>query len=258
MSISTLMASFLGGGNNSAAPAASAQENNSANSGTIPTSGAPAADGSGPTAFPAVAKEGEKSPLAEYEKLWETAEGDSPAIDPTKELAPAMTLDPAKLQGIAKSIDFSKAVPADIMEKMKSGDSDAILAAMNLVGQAGFSQSLMGTAKLIEKALQTQADNFHQKVMPDLLRKERIGQSLTDPIFENPAVKPMLDMAVKQLSAKNPNASAAEITRQAKDYVRNFAEAVAAGDGKQLVDKVSKEDKSVAAASVDWSDYLTN
>lgn len=201
---------------------------------SIPSDKTKVSDGTGPAAIPAAGK-GEASPLEGYAKLWEHAETDGKPAS----LVPALTADPAKLMAAAKTIDFSKAITPATLEAAAKGDAVALGQAISEAAQAGYAQAASATTKILEAALTKQAETFKNEVMPEILRKHAVNSSLSadNPLFDNPAIAPMLAMAKDQLAIKYPNASAAEITKHAQAMMGGFAEALITSSGRTIVAK---------------------
>jgi len=218
---------------------------------SVPGDHTPTSDGKGPGAFPAAA-EGEKSPLEGYKELWQKADTDAKPVSTTT----TMNVDPQKLLEAAKAVDFSKMIPAELREKIAKGDMEALAQAMNAVGQGAYAQSTAATAKIVEAALNKQADTFMNQVLPDVLKKAQISQGLAseNPLFTNPAVAPMLDMVKTQLTTKFPTASPAEIQQKAQDFLMGFAQEVAGTNGKQITD-IPKQPAS-SRGETDWGKFF--
>lgn len=210
-------------------------------------------DGSGPAAIPKAA-EGEQSPLENYKDLWQKSDNSPAEVS----LVPSLVADPNKLMEAAGRIDFTKALNPELLSKAATGDASALAAVVNQAAQAGFAQSAAATTKIVEAALAQQEKAFHEKVMPDILRKHTINTTLgaENPLFENPAVKPMLDMAIQQFTVKYPTAAPAEIKRMAGEYLKGFAEEMAKASGKSLVDISSQETKNTARQDTDWEKFF--
>lgn len=92
--------------------------------------------------------------------------------------------------------------------------------------------------------------------MPHILRQNEISRSLREDneLFSNPAVAPLLEMTEKQFAIKYPKASAQEVTTKAKEYVREFAEAVVKSSGgtvsKATTDATKKS--GLSRGDTDW------
>lgn len=209
-------------------------------------------DGKAPAAFPKKA-EGEESPLSGYEKLWET----DPNAKPPASSVPKFDIDPQKLMAAAKSIDFSKVIPADVLEKASKGDVTALGQAINFSAQAGYAQSAAATTKIVEQALTQQAKVFKEEIMPAILRQHTVSQTLVDEtLLNNPAVKPMVDAVKQQFSTKYPQASAAEIAKHTTDYFRGFSEDFIKMQGFKVDKTDPKEAVSLAARQEDWGKFF--
>lgn len=199
---------------------------------TVPNKETIQSDGTGPKAIPAAGK-GDESPLAGYEKLWEHAETDGKPIS----LVVPLEADPAKLLAAAKTVDFTKAMNPELLEKASKGDSAALGQLVNEAAQTGYAQSALATTKIVEAALAKQADIFKTSVMPAILRNHNIGNELGDnPLFDNPAVKPLLDGLKNQLSIKYKDATPTQIKQHAEKILTELATAHLTSTGKTITD----------------------
>lgn len=200
-----------------------------------------------------------ESPLKQFEGLWEPNKDASgnPIQTPAPQ-SPVTPLDPAKLQEAVKGLDFTKVVSPDVMQKISAGGQEAtgaFASAMNSVAQAVFSQSAIATNKIVENALEKQAEQFSKR-LPELVRQHAVTENLRqeNPIFANPAVGPIIEGLKSQLATKFPNATSAELTAQAKSYLEaigtSFAPAVKGDSGS------SAGTKKKAAESMDWAAFL--
>lgn len=200
--------------------------------------------------IPAVG-EGDQSPLAGFEKMWETADTDRKPIS----LVPDLNVDPAKLMEQAKKMDFSKLIKAEDVTKALGGDAATFVNIINTVAQAGFAQSTNTTTRIVDAALRDQAKKFNEEVLPAKLKEHNINTGLRadNPLFENPAVAPVLSMVEQQLQIKFPTASASEIKQKAKEYISGLGSAIVIGDGKLVTEK--PEPSKTARVETDFSTW---
>jgi hypothetical protein len=197
----------------------------------------------------AVPQEQNKSPLAEFDKLWEPVKPAEGAIqdEPIK-----FNIDANRVRASAKQVDFTKTITPALLEKVNAGGEGALqamLQVMNEMGQTIFAESMMAGTKVLENGLEAS----HQRVsrtLPDTIRKQNVGSALREnnPLFTNPATAPMLSALESQLQAKFPTASAAEITEHARNYLVNFA-----NEAKKLDPATQAQTKFAAGREEDWS-----
>lgn len=194
---------------------------------------------------------GDKSPLANYDKLWEADASIKPVAHSV-----AMTFDKGKVSAAVQHIDYMKELPAELIAKATSGDTAAMMEVINRTGQTALTNATQVTTDIVNQALDRQAEHYRTTVIPDVLRGNAVRTAIRadNPIFEHPAVKPMLSMAENQLIAKHPQATPAEITAMAKDMTSEFAQAIADSQGKVMIDKpvVKESDKPF-----NWESWAT-
>jgi len=186
------------------------------------------------------------SPLAEFSKLWEDdpkKEGDTPPEPPA-------TLKAEDVQKIVAKTDFSQAITPEMLVAITAGGEDAAKAfatAMNAVAQQVMVQSTMVNNKLTEQAVE-KALTAHKATLPDMLRSGLVSDHAknSNPLFANPAIKPVIEATQSQLLAKFPNATPAEIT----DMTQRFVIAM----GQEFAPKDVVNDN--AFGETDWDKFM--
>lgn len=162
------------------------------------------------------------SPIDQYAELWHTEPvkpGDEPKLPPT--------LDAAKLQEKVASIDFSSVLTPEMVTAVTAGGegaTEAFVKALNSVAQNVMVQSTLVNNKLIEQAVErTKAETLAS--IPNLIKSQNLANNLSEnnPLFDNPAIKPMIELATKQFEIKFPTATAPELTKMAQNYVLEMA-----------------------------------
>lgn len=201
---------------------------------------------------------GEASPLAGYEKLWETSKDDP--VDPR--LTPDLSYDPKKLLEGAKKVDFTKAINPAHMTKLQEGfDPAAMSSAIGEATQAALAYAQGSTLSIVQAALEKQEKKFHEEVLPAALKKHQASTSIAadNPIFENPAVSALLEPLKNQLVLKYPKASPEEITKHAKEYLSGMAAEIVKSSG----GTISTAEAIAAAAKsspqreeTNWDDWI--
>lgn len=222
-------------------PSAAVQQPNAAhvqqqvplNQGNIPAAPTTVADPNNPTspvADPNTVKAEAKddTPLAQFQDLWKDVPN-----DPNKPNTPAQ---PAELtaetvQKIVENVNFSQQVTPETLAAIAGGGEDAAAAftnAMNEVARQVMVQSTLVNNKLTERAVE-QAVKSHTENLPALLRSQAASDHLvtSNPLFSNPAVKPVIEATQSKLLAKFPNATHAELTEMTQNYIIAMGEAFA-------------------------------
>lgn len=188
----------------------------------------------------------DNSPLAEFSNLWETNPNQDPQATPTQELTPE-----AVQQAVSKA-DFTSVITQDNLAAIAAGGEEAqqaFASSLNAVAKQVLTQSTLVNNKLTEKAVQTAISAAEARI-PELLRGQAASDHLktANPLFSNPAVKPVIEATQTQLLQKFPNATAAELTKMTNDYILAMGEAFAP---KQAVNDAS------GAGTTDWEAFLT-
>ena len=201
-----------------------------------------------PTGTPTVAPVAEPvddSPLAAFNTLWDT--------DPNKAepAAPVQSLDPTKLKETIAKSDFSSVISQENLAAIQAGGDEAtgaLTSSMNEVAQLVMNQSLLASNKMIEQAVD-QVNSAWEAKLPELLRKQSLNDNLVsaDPLFKNPAIKPIMEATQQQLASKYPDATVAELQTMTQDYIKAMGEAFSP---KPVTPANSAE------ASTDWDKFM--
>lgn len=169
------------------------------------------------TPTPAAPTEPE-SPLDPFKDLWETApikEGEAPAA-PQELTAEA-------LQKTMANANFTSGITPETLTTIQAGGEEATAAfskAMNEVARQVMVQSTLVGNKLTAKAVEDYK-KVSEAAIPDLVRKQVVSNHLNEsnPVFQNPAIKPFIEAAQAQLLAKHPTATPAELTNLTSDLM---------------------------------------
>jgi hypothetical protein len=183
---------------------------------TAPQPATPVTPGNLPTAAPTV--EEPKSPFADFADLWKN---DTNAANPNA--GSIFNVDAAKLQEAASKVDFTKVVTPEMMQGIQAGGEEATQAfiqAMNKMSQQVYAQSAAASIGLVEQATKKAREQFVSEI-PDLLKKQQVNSNLRDenPVFNDPAVAPLMQALESQLVVKFPNATSTELKEMAKNYI---------------------------------------
>ncbi len=214
---------------------------NTAPNGVVP------ADSDNPNAVVPADVNAVPSPLDQYKELWQTA-----PIDPNAPTAPtAPTLDSKQLAEKVGTINFANTVTPEQLTKITAGGegaAEALVETLNTVARQVMLQSTLVNNKLSQQVAQFETGQVANSV-PDLIKQHAVASNLhtANPVFSNPAVKPLIDMAEQQLRVKNPQATAAELTKMAQDYVSTVVQ--------QLTPTPSIAIDPMNPAPEDWSKF---
>lgn len=185
--------------------------------------------------------------LDKFNDLWKPAE--SPAADQNNT---GFNVDPKQLMAAAQKIDFTKVIqPAQLQAIAQGGDAavQAFAGALNQVAQTVYAQSAHATSKIVEQAISRSQDTMRNE-MPQQIKRLNVSETLRadNPALSHPAAAPILGALEQQITMKFPNASSAEISRMATDYLSSFAGALQKPQA-PVQQQNSKE--------TDWSSYLS-
>lgn len=168
----------------------------------------------------------EPSPLASFKDALQT---DPKAAEKAAALnAPVLgELDPAKFAQAAGKIDFTQIVSPEMLSRIKAGGDDGVKAlseALNATSQTVFAQSALTSARIVEGAVKKTKDDVLAQ-LPELIRKHSVSAHLQtkNPLYNDPAVAPMIADLQQNYLAKNPNATEQQVEAHVSGYLENVA-----------------------------------
>jgi len=182
------------------------------------------------------------NPLDVYKKMYETANTSSDIQ------APSFKLDPKTLGEVSSSMDFTKGIQPDLMEKALAGDVKSLLSVIQSVGRNSYSASLEHATALTETHLGQRAD-FDSKKLNAGVKQQLTSNELSNaPNYSHPVVKAELNRVAEMFSKANPDANPQQIARAAQDHLMQLSSA--------LSPQKTAEEKQAESGEVDWSAYL--
>lgn len=163
-------------------------------------------------------------PLDSFKTLWENE------TDPTKQTQPQTIygqIDPKKVFESAGKANFANVITPELMQAAQQGGEsgvNAMVTAMNAIAQQVFAQSTLATTKLIDNALGKNRDQILGEI-PQHITKSLVTNQLRidNPVLSNPAVAPIVSAIESQLVTKFPQATPADITKMAQQYILNLS-----------------------------------
>ena len=190
------------------------------------------------------------NPLDAFKDIWKPAE-------PNKDAAPTNSfanIDPAKIMEAAGKVNFTQSITPELMQKINAGGEgamQAMLEAMNKVGQASFAQAMQASIAINNRSLAEARQQFSSE-LPGMFKRQALSDSLRteNPAFSHPAAQPILEALQTQLTQKYPNATSGELAQMARDYLANFN--AAANPTKES----SAQQQSQQSTEPDWEKFM--
>lgn len=204
---------------------------------TAPTVAAPATDPNTPA-----------TPLDPFNDLWKT----DPAQQGQKPAAVFGNVDPKKFQEAASRVNFAGAITPDQVAAINQGGDAALQAfstALNSVAQQVYAQSTFAATKMIDAGLAKAKEGFVSE-LPSHIKRQQVSDTIRseNPLFNNPAVQPIISALEAQLTMKHPNATATEIAGMAKQYIEAL--------GTSFAPAPPVDPKKSVQQETDWSTFL--
>lgn len=182
------------------------------------------------------------NPLDDIAKLFDTKD------KPQQEEPLRFSLDPEILSKVSGGLDFTSSVPAEILEKVRSGDAVAALDAMNHIGRAAYQNSLSHLTSLTDKFVEAKFAEMGKQT-PKVVRQELTRNQLSQvPNATHPAIANTLKTIAESIQAANPDYSPAQIAETAVKYFQETAKAIS---------PVQETKASEGETGTDWSKYFS-
>lgn len=169
--------------------------------------------------------EQDKTPLEEFGKLWQTdkqagQEGAKPILE----------IKPEELTTVAGKMNFTGGLKPDDLAAIAAGGEESTAALNNILNQVAqtvFAQATTANAHLINTATNTGMQRV-QDSMPEQLKTLQTSQELAsqNPLYNNPAAQPMIQLVETQMRTQYPNATPEEVTKATNNYLTQFASAM--------------------------------
>lgn len=194
---------------------------------------------------PVVETEKDKSPLAQFKDLWDTKPNEEDKDAP----AQPVPLTAEAVQKVMANADFSNTITPENLAAIEAGGEDAAKA-LPLILNAAIRQSMVQSTlinnKLNEKSI-ADAVAAVKSSLPDTLRNQSSSNHLNtaNPLFSDPAIKPMVEAAHSMLLQKNPTDTDAQITKRVEEFVLAMGEAF-----------TPKATDPAAAVDTDWGKFM--
>lgn len=182
------------------------------------------------------------NPMDAYAKLWDT-------VDTDTSVAPAFSIDPATLDKVSGSLNFTQNVAPELMQKATSGDMTALMQIMNQVGQQAYKASISHNSTLTDKFVEARS-KYDFKNIGSTVKQEMTSTALQTsvPNATHPVVKQELRRIADAMQKQNPDASPQEIADSAKKYFNELYSAVNPGQ--------TQQEQQAATGEQDWDEYF--
>lgn len=185
------------------------------------------------------------NPLDSYAKMLENA--NSPADSKTP---PSFNLDPEGLSNVAGKLNFTQGVSPELIQKVTSGDIQALLEVMNSVGQNAYKAALAHSSTLTDTHLNKREEYEDSRLgarVKQTLLKQEIAST---PNLQHPVVKQEITRIAEQFAKQYPDATPAWIRDAALKYFDEVHNAVSPG--------TQQQSNQSANEVQDWESFLFN
>jgi hypothetical protein len=187
-------------------------------------------------------------PLDAFKGLWDTSKTGG------TDAAPSFSLDPEQLSKLAKGLNFTGQVPPELVEKLKSGDTEALLAMLNTVGQNAYATMMSHMPQLTEQYVSARVEHS-QKGLGKQVKGTLTAQSLSKLAEDNPVLQEQLQQVGSKLLEKYPDADPDWLAEQTVEYFKQTASLLTGSASG--ADKGGDSTKTGQPAAIeDWSKWM--
>lgn len=133
----------------------------------------------------------------------------------------------------AGNLDFTSNIEPELLQAAVGGDMNSLIQIINKVGQQSYANALFGGMRVFDQGAEARFNSFNNE-LPGLINQHSAFSQTRElsPLATNPSTKPIYDMVAKQIIAKNPNATQAQINETVMQYIDMFKQ-VGGGQGQQ-------------------------
>jgi hypothetical protein len=173
----------------------------------------------------------EESPLGDFKDFWQTPK-DQQQVDIADF---QFNFDANKVNQAVSKVDFTKSVKPEQIQAIAKGGEEAVTALLqvvNSVGQQAMQGAIIAGAKVTETGLKTSNSRIASE-LPNMVRKNAVSNALREdnPLFQNPAIAPMMAAIEDQFASKFPDATPQELKEKSQKYMLGFAQEIAKATG---------------------------
>ena len=163
-----------------------------------------------------------------------------------QQAAPALMLDQTKLASVAKSYDFTKSIPQEVLANLDPNMTAALMPLLNAVGQAAYQQSLQDAAAVTGGYLDTRMQ-YEQQQLGQQLRTGMVSSNLTKVSNMHPMAQNMFRSLAEQLAVAYPDATTSEIESRALEALAEL--------GSQFVPATVNPEPPKPATTQSWDEF---
>lgn len=186
--------------------------------------------------------------LDTFSSLWQNDPNAAPTADPFA--APLFNTDAGKIHEAAGKMNFLGQVSPELVTKALSGDGQALLDVINIVGQKTLAAATQLNTATVENG-SAKATKRILDALPGRVKQITLdGMAPENPALSHPAAQPILQLARERIKMKNPNMTAAQIQTMAEKYVTDFAGTIAKPTAEEVANEAS------ASGGEDWDKFL--
>jgi len=209
-----------------------------------------------PTATDSVVSNTPADPFEGFSDIWAPVATDPNAINPSN----IVNFDQKQLQTAVSKLNFVGNIDPNTMSQIASGDpaqmQQGLYNVINRTAQSVMIQVSQSMQNVINSALQKNNQLLNSDIS-NQIRQHTASNGLTAQyaLLSNPAVKPMADVMIQQLTAKNPGMHPDAIKDMAVKYFQSVG-SIFNPQGQQSADQSQSQNPAMAGGNVDWTNWI--
>jgi hypothetical protein len=189
------------------------------------------------------------NPLDNFSKIWETP---TPEANTDPFATPLLNSDPAQIREAAGKMNFTQGISQEQVSKALGGDVGAFMQVLNKVVQNSTAVQAQLSTATVERAIGANNGRVFQALPSKVRDVQLAGLTPENPVLQHPAAQPMLHMMRGQIAANNPGMSAADVNKQAEQFLGAFATQFQAPAQQAAQQAQASRDPE----NYDWSNFL--
>lgn len=143
------------------------------------------------------------------------------AVQSEESKAPTLSLTPELMNQVTDTVNFMSGITEDMLAQVNSGDTKALMAAMQQVGRNAYQQAMMHSAELNSQFTSTRADYAAAQAAKGI--RGHVIESQVDVSTLSPAAQGMFKSVAARVAESNPTANAAQVQAQAMALMQEMA-----------------------------------
>lgn len=196
-----------------------------------------------------------KSPIEAMQGIWDTD-----ATDNVDDVSKLFNIEPAKVMEAVRQNNYTQGIDKTLIQKALSGGEDAADALLQVINQAvqtGAAQSHVMAANIAQHGISAASKHLLGRHVPDLVRRHTTREQVraSNPLYQDPLFKPVVEEIHNRVVTKYPDASPAEVAAMTDTYFKQMLQKKFPGVDFDAQQKQTAQ-RSQQQADESWDDWF--